>query len=134
MRTISLLNQQNRKEIIDIIKTIDINKATGPHSIPSNILHVIKDVISEPLAKIKYISFETGIYFDNLKVAKTIPIFKDKGRKLDFCNYRPICLLSNINKIIEKLMYNRLNKFLISNNCIYDLQFGFRKNHSTDRK
>ena len=47
-------------------------------------------------------------------------------------NYRPISLLSNINKILEKLMFTRLYSFLESNKCIYDLQFGFRKKHSTN--
>ena len=47
-------------------------------------------------------------------------------------NYRPISLLSNINKIIEKLMHSRLYNFLSIHNCIYDLQFGFRDKHSTN--
>ena len=121
----------DEREIINIINTFDINKATGPHSIPSNILDLIKYIIAEPLALIINLSFETGIFIENLKIAKTIPIYKDAGNKLNCCNYRPISLLSNINKIIEKLMYNRLHNFLLKYNCIYDLQFGFRKGHST---
>ena len=35
-------------------------------------------------------------------------------------------------KIFEKLLYSRLYQFLNINNCIYELQFGFRKNHSTN--
>ena len=38
----------------------------------------------------------------------------------------------NLNKIIEKLMFNRVYSFLKQYKCIYDLQFGFRKNHSTN--
>ncbi len=118
-------------EIIGIINDIDINKSTGPHSIPSNILHLIKTNVSEPLTYLINLSFEKGVFFDNLKISKTIPIFKDKGSKLDCCNYRPISLLSNINKIIEKLMHSRLYKFLSIHNCLYDQQFGFRNKHST---
>ena len=122
----------DKGEIINIINNININKATGPHSIPSDILHVIKNYIADPLSKIINLSFVKGIYIDNLKIAKTIPIFKDKGSNLDCSNYRPISLLSNINKIIEKLMHSRLYNFLSIHNCIYDHQFGFRKNHSTN--
>ena len=43
------------------------------------------------------LSFSTGIYPDNLKIAKVNPIYKDKGSMLQCCNYRPISLLSNIN-------------------------------------
>ena len=50
---------------------------------------------------------------------------------MECCNYRPISLLSNINKIVEKLMHKRLFNFLSKHDCIYKLQFGFRENHST---
>ena len=46
--------------------------------------------------------------------------------------YRPISLLSNINKIFEKLVYSRIYSFLNLHNCIYELQFGFRAKHSTN--
>ena len=49
-----------------------------------------------------------------LKTAKLVPVFK-KDSKLDYSNYRPISLLSNIEKILEKLMYNRLYPFLNKN-------------------
>ena len=70
------------------------------------------------------------MYPDILKIAKTIPIYK-KGSKLGVSNYRPISLLSNLNKILEKLMFNRVYKFLEDQKCIYNHQFGFRKKHST---
>ena len=47
-------------------------------------------------------------------------------------NYRPISLLSNINKIFEKLVHARLYSFLELHNCIFELQFGFRSEHSTN--
>ena len=40
-------------------------------------------------------------------------------------------MLSNVEKILEKLMYKRLYTFLNSNNIIYNLQFGFRQQYST---
>ena len=67
----------------------------------------------------------TGIFPSVLKIAKVVPVFK-KDSKLDYSNYRPISLLSNIEKILEKLMYKRLYTFLDNKN-IYDLQFGFRQ-------
>ena len=82
--------------------------------------------------KIINLSFEKGIYFDKLKLSKTIPLFKEKGSNLDCTNYRPISLLSNIYKIVEKLIHERLYSFLNLHNCIYDNQYGFRKKHSTN--
>ncbi len=75
-------------------------------------------------------SILTGQYIEKLKISKTIPIFK-KGSKLLTSNYRPISLLSNLNKIMEKLIFNRLYEFLETFNCLYNLQFGFRSKHST---
>ena len=39
-------------------------------------------------------------------------------------------LLSNLDKILEKIMHRRLSTFLNVNNIIYRLQFGFRQNYS----
>ena len=36
-----------------------------------------------------------------------------------------------MSKILEKIVHNRLYSFLSQSNFFYDLQFGFRKNHST---
>ena len=121
----------NPLELIRIINNLNANKASGPYSIDYEILHLIKLIIAEPLSRIINLSFEKGKYFDNLKISKAIPVYKDKGSNLDRGNYRPISLLSNINKIVEKLMYNRLHSFLSKHDCIYTNQFGFRKNHST---
>ena len=71
------------------------------------------------------------MYPAKLKTSKTIQIFK-KGSKLEASNYRPISLLSNLNKLLEKLMFSRVYKFSNKYNCIYNLQFGFRDKHSTN--
>ena len=118
-------------EIIDTITGNINNKASGPNSIPNNVLLLIKEIIAEPLANIMNLSVSTGIYIDKLKISKIIPIFKEKGDKLFTKNYRPISLLSNINKIFEKIMHKRLYEFLEEKGFIYKNQFGFRKHHST---
>ena len=72
-------------------------------------------------------SFSTGQFPSVLKIAKVIPINK-KQSKVDYINYRPISLLSNIEKIIEKLMYKMPSNFLDIDNLI---QFGFQPKYST---
>ena len=54
-----------------------------------------------------------------------------KNTELYFSNYRPISLLSNIEKFLERLTYNRIYKFFTDNNLIYSLQFHFRQKYST---
>ena len=60
-----------------------------------------------------------------------IPVYKNKGSRQEVSNYRPISLLSKIEKIYEKLMYSRLINFLNQSNQIYSRQFGFSKARST---
>ena len=127
-----LFKSADPSEIIYIIDSIENSKSTGPHSIPTDILKLIKNNICLPLKEIINMSFATGVYPELLKIAKVIPIFKNKGDQLLVANYRPICLLSNVNKIFEKLVYSRVFSFLNLHNCIYEFQFGFRANHSTN--
>ena len=100
-----------------------LNKANGPNSIPVKILRDMKSEISVPLSALSNFSFNTGIFTSSLKLARVIPIFK-KGDQQDCNNYIPISVLSNIRKSIEKLLYNRLYKFLNQNKCLYNNQFG----------
>ena len=72
----------------------------------------------------------TGVFPSILQTAKVVSVFK-KDSKLNYSNYLPIPLLSNIEKILEKLMYNRLYTFLDYNYFVYDLQFGFKQQYST---
>ena len=60
-----------------------------------------------------------------------IPIFK-KGGPTSVNNYRPISILSPINKIFEKIIYSRLIKYIDKSNILYKYQYGFRKKHSTE--
>ena len=71
------------------------------------------------LADLFNLSFMNGAFPYILKTAKVVPVFK-KDPKLDFSNYRPISLLSNTVKILEKRMYKRLYTFLNNNNIIYN--------------
>ena len=105
-------------------------KAVGPYSVPIKLLKMISRPISLPLCLIINESFTSGIFPDNLKLAKVIILYK-KGSRDNPTNYRPISLLSIFSKIIEKIMYERVYRFLETCNILYPLQFGFREKHST---
>ena len=124
------LQPTDKEEIANIISSLNSSKASGPNSIPYRILFLLKNDISKQLADLFNLSFLTGVFPSILKTAKVVPVFK-KDSKLDYSNYRPMSLLSNIEKILEKLMYKKLSTFLNHNNITYNLQFGFRQQYST---
>ena len=72
-----------------------------------------------------------GIFPDLLKIAKVTPIFKS-GNQTDVSHYRRISVLPVFSKVLEKIICNRLYDYLITNNLLYDKQFGFQRNKSTE--
>ena len=118
-------------EIETLIDALDIKKSTGPNSVPVFILKILKPFFSSWLSELINLSFNVGIFPDILKIAKIIPLHK-KECKLTFQNYRPISLLSVFSKIFEKTIYTRIYSYLVKNNLIFDKQFGFRSNYSTN--
>ena len=121
----------DKNEISLIISSLDSHKSSGPHSISVKILKLMKNDISQQLSDIFNMSFSIGLFPSVLKIAKVIPMHKKQSR-VDYTNYRPISVLSNIEKIIEKLIYKSLSNFLDINNLIYLLQFGFQPKYSTN--
>ena len=125
------ISPTDSNEISDIISNLRSGKSQGPNGIPTKNFLLLKSKISNILAELFNKSFINWIFPSALKIAKLIQIHK-KDTKLECGNYRPISILSNLDKILEKLMYKRVYSFFESSNIIYDLQFGFKKNCSTN--
>ena len=117
-------------EISKIINGLDPNKSSDIYQFPVKIIKAINAQISTPLSSIANESFFSGIYPDKLKYAKVIPLHKGKS-KFDVKNYRPISILPLFDKILEKLMYERIISFLSTHMILSPCQYGFKKNHST---
>ena len=66
------------------------------------------------------------MYSDILKTAQITPIHKS-GSYEKCSNYRPITLLPPINKVFEKLLYDKLYSYLEHNKLLTDCQYGFRR-------
>ena len=94
-----------------VLSSLNQDKSDGPNSISIKILKLLNKDISDQLAVLFNKSFSSGIYPLILKTSKIITIYK-KDSKLECLNYRPISLLSNIDKILKRLMYKRLYNFL----------------------
>ena len=99
------------KEIANIVSFLSINKACGPFSIPNKVLILLKQDISKQREHLFNLCFSSGSFPSIFKTAKVVPVFK-KGSNLHCCSYRPISVLSNVEKLLEKLLYKQVYNFL----------------------
>lgn len=131
-------NQENMKqetltdkELTDAFLSLKINKSPGYDDISSNVVKNCQDQLFEPLKHIFSISLKEGIFPQQLKIARVSPIFKTGDDSL-LTNFRPISVLPCFSKLLERIMYNRLYKFLLEHNILYEKQFGFQHAHATE--
>ena len=117
-------------EILKIIDSFSAYKSPGPDKIASKFLKIGAPALSIILSILINDCFSQGVFPNSLKIARVVAIFKE-GLP-DLClNYRPISIISVLSKLIEKLTYKRLVKYLDKFSILNNSQFGFRSGHST---
>ena len=118
-------------EIKEALRSLKSNKSPGYDNISSSVVNETSDIFFTPLKYIFNLSLQQGIFPENLKIAKIFPIYK-KDEDFLLTNYRLISVLPCFSKLLERIMYNRLFKFLSENSILYEKQFGFQTSHSTE--
>ncbi|CAH2084216.1 unnamed protein product [Euphydryas editha] len=117
----------NESEILKFVKSLDIQKGAGPDNLPPLFVRRCGPAIAFPLTLIFNRSLSEGVFPDEWKKARIVPVHK-KGDRMDVQNYRPISILSCFSKLFEKIVYpimsNHLERFLTWS------QHGFRKGFS----
>jgi exonuclease III len=98
----------------------------------TKMIKFLSSQISVPLSHIFNLSLTCGEFPAKLKTCRVIPIHKS-GSRLDCDNYRPISLLSSVSKILEKIVAEKLITHLLTNNLLYNNQYGFLPNRSTEQ-
>ena len=124
------LNPTDAFEVLKVINSFSSRKSAGPDKIPAKFLKLGSPALSGILSNFINECFAVGKFPQSLKVARVTPIFKGGANDIP-SNYRPISILSVISKLIEKLTYNRLIKYLDKKQILNCNQFGFRTAHST---
>ena len=117
-------------EVLKTVKNFKKKKSNDPHGLSMEILMQVIPNIVKPLTYICNKSFLEGCFPDSMKISRIVPIFK-AGDKSSLNNYRPISILPQFSKLLEKLFENRLLSFVEKNNVLNDNQYGFRQNRST---
>ena len=94
-------------ELKDAFFSIKTNKCPGHDEINFNVTRSCFGELCEPLQYLFNLSFKTCIFQNDLKIAKSTPIFK-AGNNTEVSNYRPMSVLPFFSKILQRVMYNRL--------------------------
>ena len=97
--------QVNEIEVYLLLESIDTKKSFGYDKVHPLLLSSAALEIFRPLTHIINLSLKHGIFPDNLKIAKVIPIFK-QGSSSSCNDYRPISILSALSKIFERFILN----------------------------
>ena len=116
----------NHFEVDKVIKSFE-NKNNSLNDLPFKLLKIVSIYIASSLTSIFNLILNTGVYPDCLKSARVTPLYK-KGDTSNPNNYRPISVLTSINKIFERLLFSRLNGFTQHFNITAKRQYGFTPN------
>ena len=108
--------------------SIYINKASGGDGIPPELFQILKDNAVKVLHSICQKIWKTQQWLQDWKRSVFIPIPK-KGNAKECSNYRTIVLISHANKIMLKILQDRLQQCV--NHKIPDVQAGLRKGKRT---
>lgn len=117
-------------ETTDIIRKLKNKTTKDIYDLTPMILKQIEEQISTTLTYTINKAIKEGIFPNELKLAKIIPIFK-KGDVDECSNYRPISILPVISKVFEKVFNEKITNYLENNLIITKDQHGYRKNRST---
>ena len=121
----------HESQILKIIDKLQSKSSCGIDGMSTKLIKILKLEISKPLTLIINQSLNTGIFPDQLKIAKVIPLYK-KDDETIFSNYRPISLLPAISELFERVMFNQLYDYFQTHKLFYSSQYGFRAGHSTE--
>ena len=120
------LKPVTQAEIVILVNNTKNKKSKDHDDIDMCLVKKLIPHLVIPLEHIFNISLQTGVFPDGMKIARVIPLFKN-GNANDFTNYRPISLLSQFSKILEKIFHNRMMSFIEEKTFCMKVNMGLEK-------
>ncbi len=90
-------------EILTSVSNFRNKYSTGYDNVSMNLVKSTISAITTPLKNVCNMSFQTGIFPDQMKLAKVIPVYKT-GDKKQLSDYRPISILPQFKKKIGEVI------------------------------
>ena len=106
-----------------------IDKAPGSDGIPPDLVKHCKTTLLLPLHEVLCKCRQEGVVPQDMRDAKIITLYKNKGERNDCNNYRGISLLGIVGKVFARVILVRLQK--LAKRVYPESQCGFRAEKST---
>ena len=110
------------EDVLVCLRTLDVDKATGPDGISPRLLMETAHQIALSLCTLFNRSLDNGFLPEEWKLANIIPVF-EKGDKTHVENYRPKSLFCVVSKVFERCILNKLRDHLLK--LVNSSQHGF---------
>ena len=108
-----------------------INTSLDTDYLNMKLLKISKDYIDFASSRIVNLCLSSGTFPLKIKLSSIKPFHKKNINIIS--NNRPISMLNQLSKILEKIIYNILMQFIHNTNIINTTQYGFLKKHNTIR-
>ena len=92
-------------EVAQLIENLNDKKTVRSNDVETRFIKYSKSIISPIISDLFNLCINKGVFPNCLKIAEIIPIYK-KGHINKATNYCPIALLSQFNKIVEKIIFS----------------------------
>ena len=112
-----------------ILEKLNVNKSCGPDNMHPHLLQKTARMISVPLKIIFEKSLSSGECPEDWRTANVTPIHK-KGDRTEPNNYRPVSLTSQVCKVLETIVREKIVKHMRDNRLFSNSQHGFREGRS----
>ena len=122
-------SEPTMEELSKAIDALACGRAPGEDSIPPEIIKCGKPALLEPLNELLCLCWREGKVPQDMRDAKIITLYKNKGDRSDCNNCRGISLLSIVGKVFARVVLARLQ--VLAERIYLESQCGFRAERST---
>ena len=117
------------EELNEAIDSLAPEKAPGNDGIPPDLIRRCKSSLLGPLHEVLCQCWREGSVPQDMRDAKIVTLYKNKGDRSDCNNYRGISLLSIVGKLFARVVLVRLQR--LAERIYPESQCGFRAERST---
>lgn len=119
------------RELLNACSRIGDSKAPGPDGVPNVALKAAIRSRPEVFIRTYDACLAEGVFPSRWKKQRLVLLPKGNKPPDDPSSYRPICLLDTAGKVLERIIYNRLEQCTEGTRGLSPSQYGFRKARST---